>query len=208
VDKQLKELFLPYLEPMKISSTSFLYQEGEGIKGIYVVEKGRILLSKRGNRFQNTWLGFAKVGGVLALESLEGSLHMNSAQALTNTEVSFIKKETVELLFEQKPNINLVKVRKLCQVLQESERKAYALLNKNSRQRFAMMLLEIISTYGFSKNNQLQIPLNLKEMASLVGTTSRNLSKIIEEFTLNGWLERDKEKFSILNQFALEASLN
>jgi CRP/FNR family transcriptional regulator len=77
---------------------------------------------------------------------------------------------------------------------------------KSVRERLAATLLLLIDTYGTSgPDNTLKIELSREEIASLVGTATETVIRLISDFKTEGLIITNGKKINIQNEQALRA---
>ena len=85
--------------------------------------------------------------------------------------------------------------------LETCETRLAGLSYKNVREKLAGVLLDLIKSHGRAENGQLRIDLKLtrQELASLIGTATETLIRVLSEFKEEGLVELQGKNIYILN---------
>jgi CRP-like cAMP-binding protein len=177
-----------------------LFMEGNPTYGIFCISKGNIKIFKNDENGQESIVRIATSGDVVGHRSLFSEEHYSAtATALEDSEICFIDKKYILQLIEKNPNIALNLIQKLSKDLGQSENKIASFSTKNVREKFAEFLIVMGKTHGIIQNGKRKISLKLtrEEMASIVGTATETLIRILSDFKKEGLIELDG-KFIIL----------
>ncbi len=111
--KQL-EYLAENVEDISLKKGQTLFKEGEDTKGIYLVRKGAIEVSKTTPDGWKQKLAVIKPGHFLGeLSVMEKRRHEASANALEKTELTLLSKEAFEQMEKQKPKLALAITKKI-----------------------------------------------------------------------------------------------
>lgn len=212
----LKDAELKELSGHKIENTykkgQTLFMEGNPTYGIFCISKGNIKISKTGENGQEAIVRIATSGEVVGHRSLfTEEYYSATATVLEDSEICFIDKKYILELIQNNPSIALNLIQKLSKDLGQSENKIASFSSKNVREKFAEFLTIMGKTHGLVENGKKKISLKLtrEEMASIVGTATETLIRILSDFKKEGLVELDGKYIVLENEkgIAQEAGL-
>ena len=212
----LKDTELKELSGHKIENTykkgQTLFMEGNPTYGIFCISKGNIKISKTGENGQEAIVRIATSGEVVGHRSLfTEEYYSATATVLEDSEICFIDKKYILELIQNNPSVALNLIQKLSRDLGQSENKIASFSSKNVREKFAEFLTIMGRTHGVMENGKKKISLKLtrEEMASIVGTATETLIRILSDFKKEGLVELDGKYIVLENEkgIAQEAGL-
>jgi CRP/FNR family transcriptional regulator, cyclic AMP receptor protein len=132
-----------------LEQEDILYSPREGTERLFILKKGRVQLyeiSAEGDEITLSVIEGGNVFGEMALtgQSLEGLY----VRALTPSTVVSLRREDVEDLIRNKPEVGLRLVRDLAQRLHASERRYADIVGKDVPARLATLILALVDTEG------------------------------------------------------------
>ena len=179
-----------------------LFLEGTPSFGIFCISQGNIKISKMGENGRESIVKIATKGDVLGPRGLFTDSNYNTtATALEDSAVCFIDKKYISQLLGSNPTMAMNLLSKLSMDLETSESKLASLSYKNVREKLAGTLLDLMKTHGKAENGQIRIDLKLtrQELASLIGTATETLIRVLSEFKEEGLVELQGKNIYILN---------
>jgi CRP/FNR family transcriptional regulator, nitrogen fixation regulation protein len=176
----------------KVSSGEFKYAKRTEIFGqaepaehIYQVIEGAVRTHKLLSDGRRQIGAFHLPGDIFGLEN--GDLHRFTAEAIVETTVHLIKRQSLERVAKTDPAM----VRSLLNVttdnLQHVENQLLLLGRKNARERVAAFLLEMnsrLTAAGFTA-----LPMDRRDIADYLGLTLETVSRALSEFQRKGYLK-------------------
>lgn len=183
-----------------------LFVEGNPSFGIYCVSKGNIKISKLGENGKESIIRIATDGDVIGHRSLfTEDYYSISATAIQDTNVCFVDKKYILKLIQEKPTVASGLISKLARDLGASENKVASFSQKNVREKLAELLLVLKQSHGVQEKDltKLDIKLTREEMASLIGTATETLIRILSEFKDEDLIHQENKILYIKNEPAL-----
>ncbi len=180
-----------------------LFMEGNPTYGIFCVSKGNIKISKTGENGQEAIVRIATAGDVVGHRSLfTEEYYSATATALEDSEICFIDKKYILNLIEKNPFVAVNLIQKLSKDLGQSENKIASFSSKNVREKFAEFLIVMGRTHGVLENGKKKINLKLtrEEMASIVGTATETLIRVLSDFKKEGLVELEGKYIILENE--------
>jgi CRP-like cAMP-binding protein len=190
---------------IKYVKNDFLFKENELADGIFYISQGKVKIQKNNNLDTPVILHIAKEGELLGVHAvINNTKHANSAIALDDVETCYVPAKEFTDAINKDNSIKLMIMQSLCSRINRIENQISSRSEKSANQRFAEVLTFLAKDYGLSNDNRLNIDLSLEELASLAGTSKNYLTKIIYEFSHNGWIQSEQGHFKILQMPQLE----
>jgi CRP-like cAMP-binding protein len=165
-----------------------LFLEGNPPFGLYCINSGKVKLSKIGNDGKESILRIAGPGSVIGHRSLfSNEDYMATATALEDAHICFIGKKQIFEIVKENPNVAMQIIQTLGREMGEAEQKSAALFQKNVKERLAELLLTLKETYGLTEGPRckLDIKLTREEMASMIGTSSETVIRMMTELNIS-----------------------
>lgn len=162
-----------------------LFIEGNPTYGLYCVSKGNVKISRMGENGKESIVRIATDGDVIGHRSIfSENSYSATATALEDTHVCFIDKKYIVDMVKEKPSVSARLLEKLSRDLGASERKIASFSSKNVREKLAELILLLKESHGEKEGDMIKINLKLtrEEMASLIGTATETLIRVLSEF--------------------------
>lgn len=181
----------------KFKRGQVLFDQDDGPFGIYCLATGLVKLEAYSPDGHAQLLRLAGPGEPLGYRAfLSGSTQNYRAIALTNVLVCFLPAFYLSRMCREVSDFSLGLIEKLSRDLQLAEARWLGLMQKNSEQRVAELLLE------FHRAGEGWPP--RKDMAHLVDITPETFARILARFESLGWLSRTRKKLELLQFDELE----
>lgn len=180
----------------------FLFREGELPKGLYLIFKGSLKISKYDYDGKELIVRLAKRGDFVGYRALMcNDRYQATACALEETYCCFISKEVyLPLLMSHPENISHVMSR-LTRDLLSAENKMMDMVSKNVTGRVAEILLLLEDFYGTSeKQETIKSALKKEDIAHLVGTSTESAIRIMSDFKKKGIIDMVGKKIRIVDR--------
>jgi CRP/FNR family transcriptional regulator, anaerobic regulatory protein len=155
-----------------------IYEANEFSDGLIIVNSGCIRvdrLSDNGKQHLIRILNPGDFTGEMAL--FKETTHEDYATAMIDTVICKIKREDLQELMNQYPQIALKMLTTFAQRLEEVEKNNARLVNESVDRRISLFLIE-----SMDDNHHVQLSMSKKDLASYLGTTPETLSRTLFEF--------------------------
>ena len=177
-----------------------LFHQDDEPFGIYCLGAGLVKLEAYSPEGDAQLLRLARPGEPLGYRAyLSGGPQKYRATALTTVTVCVIPTSYLQELTVQAPEFSQSLIRKLTTDLEHAESRWLGLMQKNSEQRVAEVLLE------FHHAGEGWPP--RKDMAHLVDIAPETFTRILARFEKRGWVFRTRKKLELLQPVQLEKLL-
>ena len=186
-----------------------IYYEGHRLRGVYCVYKGKLKLYKTGPEGKQQIIRFAKPGDLIAFRSiLSGEAACTTAQALEDVVLCQIPAQVFINLAKNNPNFSMALIKLSCRELGESNKFILDLAQKSVRERLAEALLLLLDYFGTDDEGYINVILTREEIASIVGTATESIIRLLSEFKKDGLVDLKGKKIKILNLKKIEKIAN
>jgi len=193
-----------YNAPDHYKKGSIIYEEGGRINGFYVVCKGIIKIYKTGFDGKDQIIRFAKPGDIMGFRStISGELACTTSKTIEDAEITYIPGEMVKSLVKTNGEFAMDLLQIACCELGEANDYITDIAQKTVRERLAEVLIHLKWTFDLDRENYLQIALTREELASIVGTATESVIRLLSEFKQDKLIELYGRKIKILDEAKL-----
>jgi len=183
---------------------SIIYEEGSRISGFYVVCKGVIKIYKTGFDGKDQIIRFAKPGDVMGFRStITGELACTTTKSIEDAEIVYISGQIVKELVMSNGDFAMDLLQIACNELGEANDYITDIAQKTVRERLAEVLIQLKMTFDLDQNNFLQISLTREELASIVGTATESVIRLLSEFKQDKLIELQGRRIKIIEEAKL-----
>lgn len=177
-----------------------IMHEGSRPTGVYCIHHGKAKFYKLGQEGKEQIIRFAKDGDLLGYRSiLSGEAVSVSIAALEDTHACFLPKSMLFEVIESNPKFSLNIMKMACHELGEAGKLITNLAQKSVTERLAEMLLILKETFGTDENENIDISLTREELASMVGTATESVIRLLSKFKDDDLISIKGRKIKIKN---------
>jgi CRP-like cAMP-binding protein len=185
----------------QIKKKQILYYEGDQSLGIYVVLEGCIKTSKQADDGREFITGLYHADDYLGVNALLlDEVFSETAQAVEDTAVCLLLKESVLSLLDQYPQIGNQFIKILSNDIRDKEEQLLDLAYSSVRKRLSHVLLRLSNQVS---NGTSGTPSGFKvsreQLAALVGIASETVSRTLSDFQNEGLLDKKGSMIKILD---------
>lgn len=167
-----------------------LFLEGDISETLYILNEGRMKLSKITKEGKEQILHILSAGDFFGELNLFGKKHLSnfSAFAVADTKICTLTKNQMDSILKENPDIAIKILSGVTDRLGETENLAQNLATKDIEARIAFILLEFSRKYGDEKDGDIyvKVPINREEMANYAGVTRETMSRKLKKLeTMN-----------------------
>ncbi len=188
-----------------IKKKQVIYYEGDQPAGLYLILTGRVKtykLSEDGRELLTAIYGPEEYFGVNAL-LMTDSYH-ESAEAVEDTSLCMLPKDTVEQLIHNYPEVGMEFIKILSNNLKEKEEQLLQLAYHSVRKRMAQVLLRLA---GAEAEGSI-LKISRDDLAAMAGMATETVSRTLSDFKDEGLIEKKGSQIVILNAKKLHAMKN
>ena len=200
-------------EHKSFKENDVLCREGEKSDKLFLIRDGRVKICKITKEGKEQIVYVLSKGDFFGENNIFTSNNISnfSAYAITDAKICILKKENLEKILIQNPEISLKIIQEMADRINSAENLAQTLATRDVEARLATVLIEFMNKYGQKKEEEIYInlPLNREQIANYCGitreTVSRRLSKfdklgIIKLQGNKGLIVKDKEALFSLSE--------
>jgi len=182
-----------------------VFNEGTPASGLYVLCHGAVKLYQSDRFGRDYIVDIAAPGAILGELGLDDlDVYSASAEALTESQLSFLPRERLVLFIEQHPVTGVRLIAALSKALAATRRKAGELALKRADERFADLLLHLAGDArpaDDASNGAIHIRLTYsrRELAEMIGITAETAIRILGKLKRNGILTTNEGEIVIVD---------
>ncbi|RPE09294.1 Crp/Fnr family transcriptional regulator [Chitinophaga lutea] len=163
-----------------------LFREGDPVKGIYFLYKGKVKVHKHWDDDKELIVRFAKEGDIVGHRGIGTDLvYPVTATALEPVTVCYFEMDFFNASLKVNHHLLYELMLFYARELQESEKRMRNLAHMPVKGRLANALITLKEKFGYDKDGFIAFPLSRQDLASYIGatyeTTFRMLNAMIEE---------------------------
>lgn len=180
-----------------------IFHEGHQPFGLYCLSAGKVKIYTTSDGTADPQIvrlsGPGDILGFLAL--ISGNPYTSTAEALEDTDVCFIDKQTFFHFLEESPQTSRHVMSVLAKEVQWLESQRVSLVQKRVRSRLAETFVMLQDKFGKKDpaGTRLNIDLTRQELAEMIGTTPESVIRTIAEFKQSGYISTDGSYITILD---------
>jgi CRP-like cAMP-binding protein len=183
-----------------------LFRQGDAAEKCYLVQRGRLKLSKLNELGKEAIIRYIGAGEMAAAVAvLKGRDYPVTAEAVEETEVTGWDKPALLQLLRTHPEIAVNILAVVFERLEEVQQRYLELCSEGVEQRIARSLLRLMQRAGTSCANGIliELPLSRQNIADYSGTTLYTASRTLSSWERKGWVQSGREKVVITDPHAL-----
>lgn len=199
------------------NKTCIIYKKGQTILhenghplGVYSIYDGKVKIVRSGNEGKDQIVRLIKSGDIFGYRALFSNTRYNaSAIALEDSRICFIPRDAFLTILHSNSNLSLDLIKLLALELGRAEQTITHIAQKTVKERTAEALLSLKETYGTEKDGAtINISLSREDIASLVGTATETVIRLLSVFRREKTLDLIGKKIKILDlkKLVLEAN--
>ena len=200
-----KNVMQKYLGDRKIKTykkKDYIYREGDYPLGMYYINKGKIKIYRINNFGKELITTLLKEGDFFGYTSLlEEKDYIDNAQAMENTEITFIPREEFFRLIDNHREIAKKFLQILTKSVTDQQDQLLQLAYSSVRKRVAEALLHLQSKYKNADSKEtFSIMISREDLANIVGTATESLIRTLSDFKSEKLIEINEGKIFLLNE--------
>ncbi len=182
-----------------------LFYEGTRPLGLFCVNSGKIKVSRMSSQGKEYILRISSPGDFLGYRALIGEEHYAaSATVIEDAQVCFIPKADFLRTLHNNPAFFDRMMKSLCHELGVLEERVSDLAQKSVRERLAGTLIMLRDSYGLEEENSdkrelIDLALSREDLASIVGTATETVIRLLSEFKSDGLISMEGKKIRVLD---------
>ena len=173
------------------------------MKGIYFVEKGKLKVLSKAFDGSEKIIRLVAPGMILGHRGLHAKHYPISAESLTDAIVTFMPLPTFVDMLKANPEMAVYLINFMSDELRDTELRMKNLLILDPKIRIAIILTQLIDTFGYDKKspkNLLSFTLSRADLANMGGTTYETVIRTLALFKNNKLISLEGKEIAILNE--------
>ncbi|RSX47209.1 Crp/Fnr family transcriptional regulator [Bifidobacterium castoris] len=197
VSAEQAEELLPALHHETVQKGDCIFREGDTDQRMYVIESGRVKLTRKSIDDRVQLLSIQARGEVLGeipVFDPDGGPRTASAIAMMNdTRLVWLEHDALFRWLDKYPRVAVDMLQVLAHRMRANNERIADLVFMDVPARLAKTLLDLASRFGKPVEAGLQVPHDLtqEEMAQLVGSSRETVNKALMDFANRGWIARE-----------------
>ena len=190
-----------------LEQDDILYSPQEGTERLFILKKGRVQLYEIGAGGEEITLSVMEDGNVFGEMALTGqSLKGLYVRALTPATVVSLRREDLEDLITNKPEVGLRLVRELAEKLRASESRYADIVGKDVPVRLATLILTLVDSEGVVSSESLRIPTHYthEQLGSMIGCKRVAVTRAFRKLEESGAVELKDRRIIVKDIDALK----
>ena len=190
----------------KLSPKQILFLQGDSARSCFLVNRGRLKLTKinaQGREVIFRYIGVGEMTAAVAV--LKNRDYPITAEAVEETVVTGWDKQTMLYLMRQYPDISINLLGIILDRLEDVQNRYLELSTERVERRIALTLLRLMRSAG-SKTSEgiyIDIPLGRQNIADYSGTTLFTVSRTLSTWEKKGWVKSGRERIVITDPHSL-----
>lgn len=178
-----------------------IFKEGEQVKGIYFIYKGKVKVHKYWDAEKEFIVRFAKNGDILGQLGLgHEKIYPVSATALEKTTVCYLTMDFFESSLEINPKFTYNLMRYFANELQEKDKKMRDLVHMTAKARIAQCFVALKNQFSINGEGYIDIELTRQDLSAFAGVSYETLFKVIVELSEQKIIKTIEKRYMILNE--------
>ena len=135
--------------------------------------------------------------------TITGELACTTSKAIEDAEIMYISGDLVRSLVKSNGEFAMDLLQIACNELGEANDYITDIAQKTVRERLAEVIIQLKWTFDLDNQNFLQISLTREELASIVGTATESVIRLLSEFKHDKLIELHGRRIKILDEAKL-----
>ena len=190
-----------------LEQDDILYSPKEGTERLFLLKEGRVQLYEVNESGDEITLSVVEDGNVFGEMALTGqSLHGLYMRALTPSVVVSLRREELERLIMDTPEVGLRLVRELAQRLHDSEARYADMIAKDVPARLATQILTLVDSEGVVSSDSYRIPTHYthEQLASMIGCKRVAVTRAFRKLEEAGAVDLEDRRIVVRDLDALK----
>ncbi len=183
-----------------------LFHQGDVPTELICLNQGKVKLVREGKIEDEFILDFKKPVDFVGFADLMSQEKFSStAISLDESSTCSIKKENLLAVMKTNPEFSLKIVRYLANEIKSFKDKMVHLTQGQIDSRLAGTILNLVSFFGYGKDNTIAVELKRKEIAAISNMNTANAIRTLSKFQKNSLIEMNKRAIRVLDEEGIKA---
>jgi CRP-like cAMP-binding protein len=186
-----------------------LFSQGQECQQLYFVRSGLVGLRRTDENGNSALLRLCRSGDLLGYRAMTAEEeHQNTAEVLSSSEVMIVSRSVFQWLAQRNARLNGQILNFALRALNHTEAICAELLTAQLKNRLLSLLAMFDERVGESDSAQgfqIELPIQRKDLADLLGTNPASLSRTIARLQKDGNVRFEGRRVHVLNPKALQS---
>jgi CRP/FNR family transcriptional regulator, cyclic AMP receptor protein len=190
-----------------LEQDDILYSPKNGTERLFILRKGRVQLYEIDQTGEEITLSVVEDGNVFGEMALTGqSLSGLYVRALTPSTVVSLRREELERLIMNKPEVGLRLIRDLAEKLHASEARYAGIIGKDVPARLATLILTLVDSEGVMSSESYRVPTHYthEQLASMIGCKRVAVTRAFRKLEDGGAVQLKDRRIVVKDRDALK----
>ena len=187
----------------RFAAGEYVFDEGEPVSGLFLVETGRVKISRFARDGREHILHFINHGDTFNdVAALDGGPNPATAIAFSDSTIWCVPRSEIKALAARRPELAWALIESLARRARHLVSTVQDLAMRNVRGRLARLLLEQAQAM---ERGDIPMALTQEEMASRLGTVREVVGRSLRALAAEGIIEFQRNRIVVLDRARLEA---
>jgi len=189
-----------------LQPNSILFHQGDPATNCFLVNRGRLKLTKLNEQGKEVILRYISAGEMTAtIAVLKGKNYPVTAESIEESDVTSWDKPIMIQMMRQYPEIAINLLGIVLERIDDIQHRYLEVCTERVDQRIARSLLRLMQRAGSKTRDgiRIDIALSRQNIADYSGTTLYTVSRTLSAWEKNGWVKSGREQIVITNPHAL-----
>lgn len=189
-----------------LQTNSILFHQGDPATNCFLVNRGRLKLTKLNEQGKEVILRYIGAGEMTAtIAVLKGKNYPVTAESTEESDVTSWDKPIMIQVMRQYPDIAINLLGIILERLDDMQNRYLEVCTERVDQRIARSLLRLMQRAGSKTRDgiRIDIALSRQNVADYSGTTLYTVSRTLSAWEKKGWIKSGREQIVITNPHAL-----
>ncbi len=202
-----REEFSKVIIEKRYKKKDMIFLSGEKGNRVYMLKAGVVKISKYSEDGKEIILSMVNPGEIFGEMALvENAPREFVSEAMMDSYVCIANREDFLKYLHRYPEMSMQITKIIGMKFKKLGQKVEDLVFKNVYQRLALLLLNLLESYGYRKNERsyLYVKLTHYDIASLIGSTRETTTSCLNDFKREGLIDFDGRRIVIINPEGLK----
>lgn len=187
---------IPHMQHHTYAKGEFIFRQGDTDKRMYVIERGRIKLTRESDDHRIQLLSISAAGEILGeipvFDPHGGPRTASAVAMIDGVSIASLDHDTLFSWLNDHPRVAVDMLQVLANRMRLNNEHISDLVFMDVPGRLAKTLLDLAKRFGKPTEAGIAVPHDLtqEELAQLVGTSRETVNKALMDFTNRGWIAR------------------
>ncbi|MFG6118127.1 Crp/Fnr family transcriptional regulator [Thalassobacillus sp. B23F22_16] len=185
ISNDLKELLSSVDHIQKMKKNRFLFQEGEDADQMYIIQSGRIQISKMSPDGRELSLRICQKGDIIGELTLftDDATYLLNAKVMEDAEVAVIKKENLEKELLTNTELAFEFMKWMSEHFRKTQTKFRDLVLHGKKGALYSTIIRLTNSYGIKRADDIFIDIVLtnQELANFCGTSRESVNRLLSD---------------------------